>query len=68
MGDRGRVQAILSTSTDILHHLYHRHVLPGKELTLLEIAPLQGPLTVRLDEQEVVLGQQIAEFILVQRI
>ena len=65
VGDRGRVQAILSTHLDVLTYLYQRHVLPGAEFTLLEIAPLQGPLTVRLNDKEVVLGWPMAEFVLV---
>lgn len=66
VGDRGRVQAIVSTQRDILNYLHQRHILPGAELTLLEIAPLQGPLTLSLNDKELVLGGQMAEFVLVR--
>jgi len=66
VGDKLRVVAVNATSTDVLKYLQDRNILPGSEITLLEIAPLQGPLTLKVGNKEVALGLSIAEFINVQ--
>src|SRR5215211_4753485 len=40
-----RVLAIDATETDILQYLQERRILPGQELTVVESAPMEGPLT-----------------------
>jgi DtxR family Mn-dependent transcriptional regulator len=65
MGDTLRVAAVNATRTDVLKYLQERNLLPGREMTLLEAAPMQGPLTVRVDGKDVALGLQIADFVLV---
>ncbi|MEI2613067.1 MAG: metal-dependent transcriptional regulator [Candidatus Promineifilaceae bacterium] len=66
VGDRGRVLAILTSDTELFRYFYHHGLLPGTELTLLEIAPLHGPLTLQVNSQETIIGRQIAELVLVQ--
>lgn len=64
-----RVLAVNATETDVLRYLQERDILPGQEVTLLEAAPLQGPLTLRLaDGKEVVLGLSLAQFVIVKEI
>jgi DtxR family Mn-dependent transcriptional regulator len=50
----------------VLRYLQDRNILPGSEITLLEAAPLQGPLTIKVGGKEVALGLQIADFVLVR--
>jgi DtxR family transcriptional regulator, Mn-dependent transcriptional regulator len=66
VGDALRVVAVNATSTDVLKYLQDRDILPGSEITLLEAAPLQGPLTIGVGGKEVALGLQIAGFVLVR--
>lgn len=66
VGDSLHVVAVNATATDVLKYLQDRDILPGSEITLLEAAPLQGPLTIGVGGKEVALGLQIADFVLVR--
>ena len=66
VGDFLRVVAVNATSTDVLKYLQNRNILPGSEITVLEAAPLQGPLTLKVGDREVALGLSLAEFIIVK--
>ena len=61
-----RVLAVNATATDVLVYLQDRGILPGSELTVVEAAPLQGPLTLRVGEKEIALGLSLAEFVIVR--
>ncbi|MBI3161030.1 MAG: metal-dependent transcriptional regulator [Chloroflexi bacterium] len=68
--DTGRAATILAvnaTATEVIKHLYDRNLLPGHKVTVLEAAPLQGPLTLRVDGKDVALGLALAEYIIVSR-
>ncbi len=65
-GQTARVLAVSATAADVLKYLQEKNILPGREVTLLELAPLQGPLTVRIEEKDVALGLPMAEFVLVK--
>lgn len=67
VGSAVRVLAVNATETDVLRYLQERGILPGQELVVLEAAPHQGPLTLRLaDGKEVALGLSLAEFVIVK--
>jgi DtxR family Mn-dependent transcriptional regulator len=66
VGDKLRVVAVNATETDVLKYLQERNILPGKEIIVLEAAPLQGPLTLNVDKREVALGLSMAEFVIVK--
>jgi DtxR family transcriptional regulator, Mn-dependent transcriptional regulator len=66
VGDLLRVVAVNATATDVLKYLQERNILPGSEITVLEAAPLQGPLTLKVGKREVALGLSLAEFIIVK--
>jgi DtxR family transcriptional regulator, Mn-dependent transcriptional regulator len=61
-----RVLAVNATATDVLKYLQERNILPGRVLEIVEAAPMQGPLTLRVEDKEVVLGLSLAEFVIVQ--
>jgi DtxR family Mn-dependent transcriptional regulator len=73
LGGKARVLAVNATATDVLAHIQDRNLLPGAEVTVLEVAPMHGPLTLRVSAaevdgagvREVVLGTNLAEFIIV---
>lgn len=66
MGASVRVLAVNATATDVLKYLQERGILPGCELTLVEAAPMEGPLTLRVNDRDVALGLLIAEFVIVE--
>ncbi len=66
IGAAVRVVAVNAVETDVLRYLQERRILPGQELVVLEAAPLQGPLTVRIGDKDIALGLQLAEFVRVE--
>ena len=73
VGNRVRVLAVNATARDVLKYLQDRHLMPGREVMILEAAPMQGPLTLGVDPvekngaggKEVALGMNLADFIIV---
>jgi DtxR family Mn-dependent transcriptional regulator len=61
-----RVLAINATETDVLKYLQERDILPGRELTIVEVAPMEGPLTLDVNGKAVALGLRLAEFVAVE--
>jgi DtxR family transcriptional regulator, Mn-dependent transcriptional regulator len=68
VGATVHVLAVNATATDVLKYLQERNILPGRELEILEAAPMQGPLTLRVEKKEVALGLSLAEFVIVEPI
>ena len=66
IGETVQVQAVNATATDVLKYLYERGILPRRILTVVEAAPLRGPLTLRVDEKDIALGLSLAEFVIVK--
>lgn len=68
VGAAVRVLAVSATETDALRYLQDRAILPGSELTVVEAAPMQGPLTLRVGGQDVALGLLLSEHVIVEMI
>jgi len=66
VGTHVRVLAVNATETDVLKYLQERNILPGSELTIIEAAPMDGPLTLRVGKKDVALGLLLAEFVIVE--
>jgi DtxR family transcriptional regulator, Mn-dependent transcriptional regulator len=66
LGAKVRVIAVNATETDINRYLQDRSILPGQTLTVVEVAPMDGPLTLQVDGQNVALGLRLAEFVIVE--
>lgn len=66
IGARVRVLAVNATETDLLRYLQGRGILPGQKMSILEAGPMEGPLTLQVDGQEVALGLRLAEFVIVE--
>jgi DtxR family transcriptional regulator, Mn-dependent transcriptional regulator len=66
IGSTVRVIAVNATETEINRYLQDRSILPGQTLTILEAAPMDGPLTLKVDGQEVALGLRLTEFAIVE--
>ena len=65
-GSTMRVLAVRATATDIFKYLQERNLLPGREMTLLEVAPMEGPLTLDIAGSRVALGLLVSKFVLVE--
>lgn len=66
VGQVSRVQAVVPQESEILTYLAKRKLLPGQELMVLDVEPLQGPLTLQVGPETVMLGQNIARLVLVE--
>ena len=66
IGKTVRVLAVNATATDVLRYLQDKNLLPGHEVTVLEAAPMEGPLTLDLAGSRVALGLLLAEFVIVE--
>jgi DtxR family Mn-dependent transcriptional regulator len=66
IGAKVRVLAINATKTDVLKYLQERGILPGCELTILEAAPMEGPLTLKVNDKEIAIGLLLSEFVIVE--
>ena len=60
------VLAVDATATDVLKYLYDRNILPGQKIKVMEVAPMEGPLTLLVGSKEVALGLSLAEFVIVK--
>jgi DtxR family Mn-dependent transcriptional regulator len=66
VGATVHVLAVNATETEALKYLQTRGILPGCELTVVEAAPMDGPLTLRVNDKEVALGLVLSEFVIVE--
>lgn len=66
LGQSAQIVAVNATVTDVLKYLQEKNILPGSELAVVEIAPMDGPLTLRIGAKDVALGLSMAEFVLVK--
>lgn len=66
IGKTVRVLAVRATATDVLKYLQTQDILPGRELTVLEAAPMEGPLTLDVNGNRVALGLLVSEFVIVE--
>lgn len=63
VGEAGHIQSIQPTTTDVFAYLNRHQVLPNRDFTVVEIAPMQGPITLNLATGSVSLGRTMAELV-----
>jgi DtxR family Mn-dependent transcriptional regulator len=66
IGSTIRILAINATETNVLRHLQERDILPGRDLTVVEAAPMKGPLTLNVNGNHVALGLLLSEYVIVE--
>jgi DtxR family Mn-dependent transcriptional regulator len=66
VGNTVTILAVNATATDVLKYLQDKNILPGQTIKVLEVAPLDGPLTLSVNDKEVALGLSMAEFVIVK--
>lgn len=68
VGSAVRVLAVRATETHVLKYLQERDILPGREVTVLEAAPMDGPLTLEVEGNHVALGLLLSNCVIVETI
>lgn len=66
MGEEGTVYAIHPESTVLLEYLARHDLKPGRTITVKEIAPFNGPITVLVEGEEHAIGQEAAEHVFIR--
>lgn len=59
-GQSGTVAYIAREEPELLRYLAELHIRPDAEVTVEQVAPFDGPLTVRVDDNSQVIGHQVA--------
>ena len=62
-----RVSEYAENIAELLEYLGRRGVTPGARLTVTEIAPLDGPLTLQVGSRTTSMGRDVAKFVWVKR-
>jgi DtxR family Mn-dependent transcriptional regulator len=65
VGDQGRVERITQEGAELLDYLAQHDIYPDQMVEVEDIAPFEGPLTVRVGKIEHVLGRAAADHVLV---
>ncbi len=68
LGGSADILAVQESRTEVLEHLSLHSLLPGQHVTMMEAAPLQGPITLRMGVLDIALGLQLADLILVKQV
>ena len=66
VGTKVRILAVNAIDLELLKYLQKNNILPGQEFLISDVAPIQGPLTLKNDKNKVVLGLESAKFVLVE--
>jgi DtxR family transcriptional regulator, Mn-dependent transcriptional regulator len=61
-----RVSEYAENVADLLDYLGARGIVPGAEVTVTEVAPLDGPLTLKLGERIISMSREVAAYVWVK--
>jgi DtxR family transcriptional regulator, Mn-dependent transcriptional regulator len=65
-GRRGRVSRLIAENNEMLQYIMERNFNLGAEVEVIQHDPFQGPLTVRVDDTQTIIGHLVAACILVE--
>ena len=66
-GERGIVLRIHPVSKELVKHLDERGFSPGRKIEVTEIAPFNGPQSIKVGNQIHVIGREVAAHVMVQQ-
>jgi DtxR family Mn-dependent transcriptional regulator len=66
-GEKGIILRIYPVSKELVKHLDERGFSPGKEIEVTEIAPFNGPLSIRVEDQIHVIGREVAAHVMIRQ-
>lgn len=67
VGERGVVRRVADESAEALRYLAELELRPGARVAVIDRAPLDGPITVRVGARERVLGRELCGSVRVER-
>ncbi|OGO18216.1 MAG: DtxR family transcriptional regulator [Chloroflexi bacterium RBG_16_48_8] len=67
-GQRAIISEVSDHNPEMLRYMGELGLFPQVEVTVLDVAPFDGPLTIRVGDQERSLGREVAQYILVREI
>lgn len=68
VGEQARVARVPDDSnSELLRYLAGLGLVPGAMVTIIEVAPFLGPLTVEVGDDQKIIGRNLADIVLVQR-
>lgn len=66
-GEMARVARIVDdANSEMLRYLADLGLIPGTSFRVLDVAPFEGPLTLKLDDEQTVIGFNVASSVLVE--
>jgi len=66
VGQSGVVEYVGREEPELLRYLGQLKVRPNAEITVEQVAPFEGPLTIRVNDSPQVIGRKVAETVFVQ--
>jgi DtxR family transcriptional regulator, Mn-dependent transcriptional regulator len=60
VGNRLIIGRVVNQEPDLLRYLEKQGLIPGVELQVIDKAPFKGPVTIKIDERELVVGHEVA--------
>lgn len=66
VGASGTIVSIAPTETEVYSYLSQHGIMPNRHVTVIERAPMDGPITIRLDTGHAALGPALVALITVQ--
>ncbi len=68
VGEQARVARVPDDSnSELLRYLAGLGLVPGAMVTIIEVAPFLGPLTIEVGDDQKIIGRNLADIVLVQR-
>lgn len=64
-GERGMILQIRDDTPELLRYLGDLGIYPGESIAILEVAPFNGPIHIRVGKEICVLGQEVAKKVIV---
>jgi DtxR family transcriptional regulator, Mn-dependent transcriptional regulator len=64
VGESGHIARVEPTAPDIFAYFNRHQILPDRPFTVVEIGPLDGPITLEVGGARVALGRQLAELVI----
>ena len=65
-GQRGVIREVSDHDPEMLRYLGELGLFPKVEVTVVDVAPFDGPLTIQVNNQERALGREVAQYILMR--
>lgn len=60
VGNRLIIGRVVNQEPDLLRYLEKKGLIPGVELEVIDKAPFKGPVTIKIDDMELVVGYEVA--------